>query len=193
MRKKIILLLLIPSLFLVSCGKKEKAQSTKVSTEDKGMVIKDDEKKRSDIINNILVGKSKISFNNTSYDVMSDGEFTQSNLWGTFQNKKDKKTSIQINASDNEQKIYGDLTGYELEDVKWDVEEPVQYLGVMEEALQYSTDKKTLMFKARTGDVIFSVTMFGKEKLTNKNVLELKKLAKGIKVEFVNGQATTNQ
>lgn len=193
MKKNLILLILIPSLFLVSCGKKDKQQATKTSAEDKGMVIKDDAKKRSDIINNILVGKSKISFNNTSYDVMSDGKFTQSELWGTFQNSKDKKTNIQINASDNEQKIYGDISGYELEGVKWDVEDPVQYLGVMEEALQYSKDKKALMFKARTGDIIFSVTMFGKEKLTDKNELELKKIAKGIKVEFVNEEIATNQ
>lgn len=44
------------------------------------------------------------------------------------------------------------------------------------------------MYKARTGDVIFSVTMFGKEKLTNKDILNLKEIAKSIKVEYVADQ-----
>ncbi|MDT2863757.1 hypothetical protein [Vagococcus carniphilus] len=191
MKKKWVLLLLIPLLVLVGCGNKEKKQEVTNSSE-KGMVIKDEGKKRSDIINNILVGKSKISFNNAPYDKMSDGKFTQSELWGTFQNKSDNKTSIQINAADSLQKIYGDINGYELKGVKWDVEDPVQYLGVMEEALQYSKDKKALMYKARTGDIIFSVTMFSKNKLTDKNELELKRLAKGIKVEYVEGQIGVN-
>ena len=56
MKKKWVLLLLIPLLVLVGCGKKEKKQEVTNSSE-KGMVIKDEGKKRSDIINNILVGK----------------------------------------------------------------------------------------------------------------------------------------
>ncbi len=190
--KKAWILLILPFLVLVSCGKKEEVKPTTKSSEAKGMVIKDDGKKRSDIINNILVGKSKFSFNNAPYDTMSDGKFTQSELWGTFQSKKDPTTIIQINASDNEQKIYGDITGYELEGIKWDTEEIVQYSGFMEEALQFSKDKKSLMYKARTGDVIFSVTMFTEKELTDKNILSLKTLAKGIKVEFVENQVTNN-
>jgi hypothetical protein len=44
------------------------------------------------------------------------------------------------------------------------------------------------MYKARTGDVLFSVAMFGKKKLTEEEVLELKALAKGIKIEYVENQ-----
>ncbi|MGX7025532.1 hypothetical protein [Vagococcus hydrophili] len=191
--KKTWILLVIPFLFLVSCGKKEEVKTTATSNEPKGMVIKDDAKKRSDIINNILVGKSKFSFNNAPYDTMSDGKFTQNELWGTFQSKDDPTTLVQINASDNEQKIYGDISGYELEGIKWDKQEEVQYSGFMEEAIQFSKDKKTMMYKARTGDVIFSITLFGEKELTDKNILSLKTLAKGIKVEFVEGQVTSNQ
>ncbi len=188
MKNKFLLLLVIPLLTLVGCGKEETKKNTKISSAEKGMIIKDDGKKKSDIINNILVGKSKISFNNNPYDKMSDGKFTQSELWATFQNKKNKDLTLQINAADSFQKIYGDIAGYELDGVEWGEEDIVQYIGVMEEALQFSKDEKVLMYKARTGDVIFSVTMFGKKKLTDENILELKRIAKGIKVEYVEGQ-----
>lgn len=191
--KKTWILLALPMLLLVSCGNKEETKTMVKNSEPRGMVIKDDGKKRSDIINNILVGKSKFSFNNAPYDKMSDGKFTQSEMWGTFESKDDPTTIVQINASDNQQKIYGDIIGYELEDVKWDTEEAVQYSGFMEEALQFSKDKKTLMYKARTGDVIFSITMFGQKKLTDKNILSLKTLAKGVKVEYVEEQVTSSQ
>ncbi|HCM90064.1 MULTISPECIES: hypothetical protein [Vagococcus] len=191
--KKTWILLALPMLLLVSCGNKEETKTMVKNSEPRGMVIKDDGKKRSDIINNILVGKSKFSFNNAPYDKMSDGKFTQSEMWGTFKSKDDPTTIVQINASDNQQKIYGDIIGYELEDVKWDTEEAVQYSGFMEEALQFSKDKKTLMYKARTGDVIFSITMFGQKKLTDKNILSLKTLAKGVKVEYVEEQVTSSQ
>lgn len=184
---------LILLLFLVGlsgCGNKK--SNTKETTESTvGMVIKDKKRKRSTVVNNMLVGHSKISFNNEKYDVLSEGKFSQQTLWGTFQQENNRNTYIQIDAFDNTQKMYGDISGYVLDGVKWGEEEPVQYLGVMEEALQPSKDKKALMYKGRTGDVIFSVTMFGKDKLTNKEILDLKEIAKSIKVEYVADQMTT--
>ena len=155
------------------------------------MVIKDKKGKRSTVVNNMLVGHSKISFNNEKYDILSEGKFNQQTLWGTFQQENNRNTYIQIDAFDNTQKMYGDISGYVLDGIKWGEEEPVQYLGVMEEALQPSKDKKTLMYKARTGDIIFSVTMFGKDKLTNKEILDLKEIAKSIKIEYVADQMTS--
>ena len=188
MKKKWLVLLLIPVFVLTSCGKKNASETTKASSEPSGMVIKTTTKKRSDVINNILVGNSKISFNNVKYDMMSDGEFKQHELWGTFEAEGNKNTYIQLDAFDNQQPVYGELSGYELDGVKWDEAEAVQYLNLQEEALQYSKDGKVLMYKARTGDLIFSVTMFGKKKLAEEEVLELKALAKGIKIEYVENQ-----
>ena len=188
MKKKWVLLLLLPMLVLVGCGKNKKVETTTSESENVGMVIKDTEKKRSDVINNILVGNSKMSFNNVNYDIMSDGQFNQNELWGTFENKDKKDVYIQIDAFDNEHPMYGDIEGYELEGVTWDTLEYVQYLIVMEQAIQYSKDGKALMFKARTGDVLFSVTIFSKKKLTEEDILDLKALAKSIKVEYVENQ-----
>lgn len=185
--------MILPLLLVAGCGKKEQQlKGDTVQPKPTGMVIKNEKKQRSNIVNNMIVGKSKISFNNESYNLMSDGNFTQDKLWGTFQQKKNRQTSIQINAANSEQDIYGDLDGYELEGIKWDEDEYVQYLGVMEEAIQYSQDKKVVMYKARTGDVIFSVAMFGQKELTEKEILSLKKLAKGITIEYVEGQLTTS-
>lgn len=181
------LILLFLFVGLSGCGEK-KTQTQETTESTTGMVVKDKKGKRSTVVNNMLVGHSKISFNNEKYDILSEGKFTQETLWGTFQQENNQKTYIQIDAFDNTQKMYGDIEGYVLDGVKWDEAEPVQYLGVMEEALQPSKDKKALMFKARTGDVIFSVTMFGKEKLTNKDILNLKEIAKSIKVEYVADQ-----
>ncbi|OTP32009.1 hypothetical protein A5798_002032 [Enterococcus sp. 6C8_DIV0013] len=173
---------------LTGCSKNKKAEEKTTESKSVGMVIDTKEKKRSDVINNILVGRSKMSFNNVNYDIMSDGQFGQDELWGTFESETNKNTYIQIDAFDNEQAIYGDIYSYELEGVSWNEAEPVQYLNYMEEALQYSKDGKSLMYKARTGDVLFSVAMFGKKKLTEEEVLELKALAKGIKIEYVENQ-----
>ena len=192
MKTKWILLLLIPLLILVGCGKDKKDETTISTSEPEGMVIEETVKKRSDVINNILVGNSKISFNNVDYDVMSEGEFKQSELWGTFKKDEKSNTYLQIDAFSNEESIYGDLEGFELKDVDWSEAEPVQYLGMMEEALQYSKDGNTLMYKARSGDIIFSVTLFGEKKLTEEEVLELKALAKGIKIEYVGDQIGTS-
>lgn len=188
MKKTRILLLMVSIFMLTGCSKNKKAEEKTTESEPVGMVIDTKEKKRSDVINNILVGRSKISFNNVNYDIMSDGQFGQDELWGTFESETNKNTYIQIDAFDNEQAIYGDIYSYELEGVSWDEAEPVQYLNYMEEALQYSKDGKSLMYKARTGDVLFSVAMFGKKKLTEEEVLELKALAKGIKIEYVENQ-----
>lgn len=179
---------MVSILMLTGCSKNKKAEEKTTESEPVGMVIDTKEKKRSDVINNILVGRSKMSFNNVNYDIMSDGQFGQDELWGTFESETNKNTYIQIDAFDNEQAIYGDIYSYELEGVSWDEAEPVQYLNYMEEALQYSKDGKSLMYKARTGDVLFSVAMFGKKKLTEEEVLELKALAKGIKIEYVENQ-----
>ncbi|RHH71449.1 MULTISPECIES: hypothetical protein [Vagococcus] len=181
------LILLFLLVGLSGCGEK-KTQTQETTESTTGMVVKDKKRKRSTVVNNMLVGHSKISFNNEKYDILSEGKFTQETLWGTFQQENNQKTYIQIDAFDNTQKMYGDIEGYVLDGVQWDEAEPVQYLGVMEEALQPSKDKKVLMYKARTGDVIFSVTMFGKEKLTNKDILNLKEIAKSIKVEYVADQ-----
>ncbi|MGY3704440.1 hypothetical protein BW731_10245 [Vagococcus martis] len=181
------LILLFLLVGLSGCGEK-KTQTQETTESTTGMVVKDKKGKRSTVVNNMLVGHSKISFNNEKYDILSEGKFTQESLWGTFQQENNQKTYIQIDAFDNTQKMYGEIEGYVLDGVKWDEAEPVQYLGVMEEALQHSKDKKVLMYKARTGDVIFSVTMFGKEKLTNKDILNLKEIAKSIKVEYVADQ-----
>ena len=188
MKKTRILLLMVSIFMLTGCSKNKKAEEKTTESETVGMVIDTKEKKRSDVINNILVGRSKMSFNNVNYDIMSDGQFGQDELWGTFESETNKNTYIQIDAFDNEQAIYGDIYSYELEGVSWDEAEPVQYLNYMEEALQYSKDGKSLMYKARTGDVLFSVAMFGKKKLTEEEVLELKALAKGIKIEYVENQ-----
>ncbi|WP_288394665.1 hypothetical protein [uncultured Vagococcus sp.] len=188
MKKTRILLLMVSIFMLTGCSKNKKAEEKTTESEPVGMVIDTKEKKRSDVINNILVGRSKMSFNNVNYDIMSDGQFGQDELWGTFESETNKNTYIQIDAFDNEQAIYGDIYSYELEGVSWDEVEPVQYLNYMEEALQYSKDGKSLMYKARTGDVLFSVAMFGKKKLTEEEVLELKALAKGIKIEYVENQ-----
>lgn len=188
MKKTRILLLMVSIFMLTGCSKNKKAEEKTTESESVGMVIDTKEKKRSDVINNILVGRSKMSFNNVNYDIMSDGQFGQDELWGTFESETNKNTYIQIDAFDNEQAIYGDIYSYELEGVSWDEVEPVQYLNYMEEALQYSKDGKSLMYKARTGDVLFSVAMFGKKKLTEEEVLELKALAKGIKIEYVENQ-----
>ncbi|MFW3587836.1 hypothetical protein ACODGR_04430 [Vagococcus fluvialis] len=188
MKKTRILLLMVSIFMLTGCSKNKKAEEKTTESEPVGMVIDTKEKKRSDVINNILVGRSKMSFNNVNYDIMSDGQFGQDELWGTFESETNKNTYIQIDAFDNEQAIYGDIYSYELEGVSWNEAEPVQYLNYMEEALQYSKDGKSLMYKARTGDVLFSVAMFGKKKLTEEEVLELKALAKGIKIEYVENQ-----
>ncbi|MGF2055835.1 hypothetical protein [Vagococcus fluvialis] len=188
MKKTRILLLMVSIFMLTGCSKNKKAEEKTTESESVGMVIDTKEKKRSDVINNILVGRSKMSFNNVNYDIMSDGQFGQDELWGTFESETNKNTYIQIDAFDNEQAIYGDIYSYELEGVSWNEAEPVQYLNYMEEALQYSKDGKSLMYKARTGDVLFSVAMFGKKKLTEEEVLELKALAKGIKIEYVENQ-----
>lgn len=188
MKKTRILLLMVSIFMLTGCSKNKKAEEKTTESEPVGMVIDTKEKKRSDVINNILVGRSKMSFNNVNYDIMSDGQFGQNELWGTFESETNKNTYIQMDAFDNEQAIYGDIYSYELEGVSWDEAEPVQYLNYMEEALQYSKDGKSLMYKARTGDVLFSVAMFGKKKLTEEEVLELKALAKGIKIEYVENQ-----
>lgn len=188
MKKTRILLLMVSIFMLTGCSKNKKAEEKTTESEPVGMVIDTKEKKRSDVINNILVGRSKMSFNNVNYDIISDGQFGQDELWGTFESETNKNTYIQIDAFDNEQAIYGDIYSYELEGVSWDEAEPVQYLNYMEEALQYSKDGKSLMYKARTGDVLFSVAMFGKKKLTEEEVLELKALAKGIKIEYVENQ-----
>lgn len=184
------LILLFLLVGLSGCGdKKKETHETTESTV--GMVVKDKKGKRSTVVNNMLVGHSKISFNNEKYDILSEGKFTQQSLWGTFQQENNRKNYIQIDAFDNTQKMYGEIAGYVLDGIKWDEEEPVQYLGVMEEALQFSKDKKTLMYKARTGDVLFSVTMFGNEKLTNKEILNLKEIAKSIKIDYVADQMTS--
>lgn len=188
MKKTRLLLLMVSIFMLTGCSKNKKAEEKTTESEPVGMVIDTKEKKRSDVINNILVGHSKMSFNNVNYDIMSDGQFGQDELWGTFESEVNKNTYIQIDAFDNEQAIYGDIYSYELEGVSWDEAEPVQYLNYMEEALQHSKDGKSLMYKARTGDVLFSVAMFGKKKLTEEEVLELKALAKGIKIEYVENQ-----
>ena len=158
------LILLFLLVGLSGCGEK-KTQTQETTESTTGMVVKDKKRKRSTVVNNMLVGHSKISFNNEKYDILSEGKFTQETLWGTFQQENNQKTYIQIDAFDNTQKMYGDIEGYVLDGVQWDEAEPVQYLGVMEEALQPSKDKKALMYKARTGDVIFSVTMFGKNSI----------------------------
>lgn len=137
------LILLFLLVGLSGCGEK-KTQTQETTESTTGMVVKDKKGKRSTVVNNMLVGHSKISFNNEKYDILSEGTFTQESLWGTFQQENNQKTYIQIDAFDNTQKMYGDIEGYVLDGVKWDEEEPVQYLGVMEEALQHSKDKKSV-------------------------------------------------
>ncbi|WP_326717623.1 hypothetical protein [Vagococcus jeotgali] len=176
------------TLGIAGCGKNNTQNSETndlKETEPTGMVVKDQEEERSDVINNVLVGNTKISFNNKSYDQLSNGNFTQETLWGAFQKKDNRDTYIQINAADKEQPIYGEINGYELEGVNWDQAEQVQYLGVQEEAIQSSKDNKAMMYKAKTGDIIFSVAMFGKKELTDEEILELKGLAKDIKIEYI--------
>lgn len=191
MKKSWLILLVLPLLIISGCSKDKKAE-TKESSNPRGVVVEDKVEKRSDIINNVLVGNTKLSFNNNNYDIMSEGEFNQNELWGTFKSENKDNTHIQLDAFDNTQAMYGELSGYELEGITWADAESVQYLNVMEEALQYSQDGKTVMFKARTGDVIFSVALFSNEKLTDEEILELKTLAKGIKVEYVEGQIGSN-
>lgn len=188
MKKRWGLLFLIPLLVLVGCGKDKKEETATSDSEHVGMVIKDTKKQRSDVINNILVGNTKMSFNNVNYDIMSDGQFNQNELWGTFESKNRKDVSIQIDAFDNEHPMFGEVSGYELEGITWAEPEPVQYLVVMEQELQYSKDGKALMYKARTGDVLFSVAIFSQKKLSEEEVLDLKSLAKGIKFEYVESQ-----
>ncbi len=188
MKIKWYVLIFMITLGIVGCGKNNTQKSeTNDSKETKpaGMVVKDQEEERSDVINNVLVGNTKISFNNKSYDQLSNGNFTQETLWGAFQKKDNRDTYIQINAADKEQPIYGEINGYELEGVNWDQAEQVQYLGVQEEAIQSSKDNKAMMYKAKTGDIIFSVAMFGKKELTDEEILELKGLAKDIKIEYI--------
>ncbi|MGX7015133.1 hypothetical protein [Vagococcus silagei] len=188
MKKKTILLLLGTSVItLSSCGKKEAA--IKIPKADTIKVLTADDinkkKKRTDIINNLMIGRSKISFNNQEFSQLSDGKFTSQKLWGTFRNLDDPSITLQLNAADNNQSIYGEISGYELEGIDWDKETPVKYLGLMEEALQGSKDQTALLYKGRTGDVIFSVALMGKEPLTEENKLLLKSIAKEIKIEFI--------
>ena len=191
--KKMGIVLIVTSFFLLaSCGKKE-VQETKTSESEISSVTVEETKKRSDVINNILLGNTKISFNNTTYDLMSEGEFNQNEIWGTFESDSQKDIYIQLDGFNNEQSMYGDIYTYELEGIKWAEAEPVQYLNIMEEAIQFSEDGKVLMFKGRTGDILFSVTMFGKKKLTEENILELKALAKGIKIEYVENQISATE
>lgn len=188
MKIKWYVLIFMITLGIAGCGKNNTQNSeTNDSKETKpaGMIVKDQEEERSDVINNVLVGNTKISFNNKSYDQLSNGNFTQETLWGAFQKKDNRDTYIQINAADKEQPIYGEINGYELEGVNWDQAEQVQYLGVQEEAIQSSKDNKAMMYKAKTGDIIFSVAMFGKKELTDEEILELKGLAKDIKIEYI--------
>lgn len=187
------IVLIVTSFFLLaSCGKKE-VKETKTSESDISSVTVEESKKRSDVINNILLGNTKISFNNTTYDLMSEGEFNQNEIWGTFESDNQKDLYIQLDGFNNEQPLYGDIYSYELEGIKWAEAEPVQYLNIMEEAIQFSEDGKVLMFKGRTGDILFSVTMFGEKKLTEENILELKALAKGIKIEYVENQISATE
>lgn len=191
--KKMGIVLIVTSFFLLaSCGKKE-VKETKTSESDISSVTVEESKKRSDVINNILLGNTKISFNNTTYDLMSEGEFNQNEIWGTFESDNQKDLYIQLDGFNNEQPLYGDIYSYELEGIKWAEAEPVQYLNIMEEAIQFSEDGKVLMFKGRTGDILFSVTMFGEKKLTEENILELKALAKGIKIEYVENQISATE
>lgn len=188
MKIKWYVLIFMITLGIAGCGKNNTQNSEtndSKETEPTGMVVKDQEEERSDVINNVLVGNTKISFNNKSYDQLSNGNFTQEALWGAFQKKDNRDTYIQINAADKEQPIYGEINGYELEGVNWDQAEQVQYLGVQEEAIQSSKDNKAMMYKAKTGDIIFSVAMFGKKELTDEEILELKGLAKDIKIEYI--------
>ncbi len=188
MKIKWYVLIFMITLGIAGCGKNNTQNSETndlKETEPTGMVVKDQEEERSDVINNVLVGNTKISFNNKSYDQLSNGNFTQETLWGAFQKKDNRDTYIQINAADKEQPIYGEINGYELEGVNWDQAEQVQYLGVQEEAIQSSKDNKAMMYKAKTGDIIFSVAMFGKKELTDEEILELKGLAKDIKIEYI--------
>jgi len=53
---------------LTGCSKNKKAEEKTTESEPVGMVIDTKEKKRSDVINNILVGRSKMSFNNVNYE-----------------------------------------------------------------------------------------------------------------------------
>ncbi|MGY3766455.1 hypothetical protein ACWOAH_07920 [Vagococcus vulneris] len=189
--RKVKKLAIIVFLFLLAgCSAKETSNLAKTSNSE-SKIMRENKKnnhaalKRQYVVNNMLVGQSKISFNNQEFSHLSDGKFTKSLLWGTFRSDKYPDVYLQINAADKEQPIYGEINGYELEGVNWDKPSAVQYVNVMEEALQFSKDKKSLLYKGRTGDVIFSVSLFGDEKLTDREVLALKKISKSIKVEFV--------
>ncbi|MFW8053627.1 hypothetical protein [Vagococcus fluvialis] len=193
MKKVSTIMLTLSLLLLVGCGKKDKNETISSSEKPIETTVEEPAKQRSDVINNILLGNTKISFNNTSFDLMSEGTFNQNEIWGTFESNEQKDVYIQIDGFNSEQPIYGDIYTYEIEGIKWAEAEPVQYLNIMEEAIQFSEDGKELMYKGRTGDILFSVTMFGKKKLTEEQVLELKALAKGIKIEYVENQISTTE
>lgn len=184
----------ILSITLGACAKTDKSEIEEVKeTEASSVLVSQEIVKRSDIINNVLIGNTKMSFNNTTFNQMVDGNFTQNVLWGSFQEEGNDSTYLQIDASDNTQAIYGELSGYKLEDIEWAEAETVQYLGVMEEAIQHSKDQKVFMYKARTGDVIFSVALIGKEELSEEQILSLKGQAKEIKIEYVDGQVVSDE
>lgn len=189
--KKLKYLSIICLLIMLSACSKAKQPTNNTDTSNIGVVIKEKKEKHSTIVNNMLVGRSKISFNNKKYDVLSQGKFAQDTLWGTFEQENNSDTYIQIDAFDNIQDMYGEISGYTLDGVDWAEEKPVNFHDFEEEATQLSRDKKVYMYKARTDDIIFSVTMFGKEKLTTKQILDLEQMAKSIKVENVADQITS--
>ncbi|AQP54467.1 hypothetical protein CBF34_02375 [Vagococcus penaei] len=192
--KRNMLLIIMSLLFLTACTNQKQANQSTTDTSMKTAESAAREttsiKKRQYVVNNMLIGQSKISFNNQDFAQLSDGKFTKSVLWGTFRSDKYPNISLQLNAADKEQKIYGDINGYELEDIDWDVASPVQYVNVMEEALQFSKDKKALLYKARTGDIIFSVAFFSDSELTSQEILALKKISKSISIEYVGDTLT---
>lgn len=195
MKKKYVLLLVVTSLsfLLISCGKTTTPPANHTEeTSVEGMVIKDTVENRKDIINNMIIGESKISFNNDPFVLLSDGQFTQSSLWGTFTSPEHKHLVLQMNAFDKEQEMYGEIAGYELEGEEWEENDYVQYLGVMEEAIQTSKGNKAIMYKARTGDVLFSVALFSDDKLTDADIILLKTLAQQITIEYIGDQVTSN-
>lgn len=185
--KRKLLFLLSFLLIITGCSQKQNTVNFPKEKKVTKLTVADvnKKKKRTDIINNLMIGRSKISFNNQELSQLSDGKFTSEELWGTFRDLDQPELTLQLNAADSKQAIYGEISGYELEGIDWDKETPVKYLGLMEEALQFSKDKKILMYKARTGDVIFSTTLVGKSELTDTEILLLKSIAKGIKLEFV--------
>ncbi len=185
MKKKTLFLIFFTGVFLLAgCSQPSKPASTPTGSSEEKQVETTAARDAETIVNNVMVGGTKISFNNTEFNRMSDGQFKEHELWGTFESDNFPGVHVQLDVSDMTTDAYGTIAEYQLADVQWQESEQVYLLGLMEEAVQLSKDGKAKMYKGRTGDVLISVAIFSEKKLTDQELLALESLVSGIKLEY---------